>query len=339
MFVRNAWYAACWSEDLHPDAVLDRTILSNPLALWRRSDGKPVALEDRCCHRSVPLSLGQISGDRIRCGYHGLEFDSDGVCVRVPGQSTVPPAAFVRCYPVCERHGMVWVWPGAPDKADRELVPELPWLDDPGWARSGGMLHMKADYRLLIDNLLDLTHVSYIHRETIAGDPKEALVPVQTSVEDDSIRVERWMLGFTAPPMYDNARRFHGRVDRWQLIRWQSPSTVTLDIGCADEGTGAPQGDRSSGISMWSNHIITPETESTTLYHWAFARNYKLDDREVDRVLSEGGLQTFMEDVVVLEAQHKAITAAGGRRTIDVNIDKAPLAFRRILNAKIAAEA
>ena len=146
------------------------------------------------------------------------------------------------------------------------------------------------------------------------------------------------MLGFTAPPMYDMARKFDGNVDRWQLIKWQAPSTVTLDIGCADADTGAPEGDRSKGITMWSNHIITPETETSTHYHWAFARNYKLDDDKVSEVLAEGGLRTFMEDVVVLERQQESLSVVGERPVVDINIDNAPLQFRRILEDRIAQE-
>lgn len=337
-FLRNAWYAACWASDLNAGETLAKTILCDPVVLWRDGSGDPVALEDRCCHRHLPLSLGRVTGDTVQCGYHGLEFDAAGACVAVPGQSKVPPGARVRSFPVCEKYSMVWIWPGDADRADESTIPELPWLDHPDWVHAGGLLHMKADYRLLIDNLLDLTHVSYIHKNTIAGDPKEALVPVRTVRDGDAIRVERWMLGFTAPPMYDQARKFPGKVDRWQLIKWQAPSVVTLDIGCADADTGAPDGDRSQGITMWSNHIITPETETTTHYHWAFARNYKLDDTEVSEVLAKGGVQTFMEDVVVLERQQEALGIVGDRPVVDINIDNAPLQFRRILADKIAAE-
>ena len=336
-FARNAWYAACWSEDLPPGEALARTILGHPVALWR-AEGEAVALEDRCCHRSLPLSMGRVAGGRLRCGYHGLEFDRAGACVKVPGQARIPPGARVRAWPACERHALVWLWTGDPALADEALVPELPWLDDPGWARSGGYLHVKADYRLLVDNLLDLTHVSYLHKDTLAGDPREALAPVATTLEDGAIRVERWMLGFSAPPLYRKARDFPGPVDRWQLIRWRFPSTVTLDIGCADAGSGAPGGDRSRGISMWSNHVITPETAATTHYHWAFARDFRPDDAEIGAALAEGGRRAFLEDVAVLEAQQRSMEAVGGRATVDVNIDKAPLAFRRMLDERIAAE-
>ena len=337
-FLRNAWYAACWAGDLADGVPLAKTILSEPVVLWRETNGQPAALEDRCCHRHVPLSFGKINGDRLQCGYHGLEFNAAGECMQIPGQSRVPPEAFVRSYPVRERYGMIWIWCGEPNRAEEDEIPKLPWLNATDWTTTGGHIHMKADYRLLIDNLLDLTHVSYIHKDTIAGDPKEALVPVKTSREGDSIRVERWMLGFAAPPMYDDARKFAGLVDRWQLIQWQCPTTVTLDIGCADAGSGAPEGNRSSGISMWSNHIITPETETTTHYHWAFSRNFKLDDEAVSEILANGGVQTFMEDVVILERQQSAIENYGDRPVVDINIDNAPLQFRGILNEKIRTD-
>lgn len=338
-FVRNTWYAACWSEDLLAGEPLAKTILCDPVVLWRSESGAPVALEDRCCHRHLPLSLGKVTGQTIQCGYHGLEFDPSGTCVKVPGQSRVPPEAAVRSWPVVEKHNMVWIWPGEPGAAREELVPDLWWLNDPGWVPSGGHLPLQADYRLLIDNLLDLSHVSYLHKNTIAGDPREATVPVSTTRRDDSIHVDRWMIDFEPPPMFVEAGGFEGNVDRWQLITWQAPSVVTLDIGCADTGTGASEGDRSRGISMWSNHIITPETETSTHYHWAFARNYKLDDPNVTELLAKGGLQTFMEDVVVLEAQQKAINDIGDRPVVDINIDNAPTQFRRILADKVAAEA
>jgi len=110
-FLKNAWYAASWSSSLGAEPM-ERTITSEFVVLYRRADGTPVALEDRCCHRALPLSLGRIEGDDIRCGYHGLRFAPTGVCVEVPGQSTIPPGAEVRSYPVVERWNTVWIWMG-----------------------------------------------------------------------------------------------------------------------------------------------------------------------------------------------------------------------------------
>ncbi len=336
-FLKNIWYAAAWSADLGTEPMA-RTILGEPVVLYRRADGTPVALEDRCCHRALPLSMGRIEGDNIVCGYHGLRFAPTGACVEVPGQSAIPPGAAVPSYPIVERWRTLWIWMGEPEAADETTVPELFWLDDPGWVPSPGYIHMNADYRLLVDNLLDLTHVTYIHKHTIAGDPSEGLVPVKTERDGNAVRVGRWMLDTPPPPMFAAAGGFTGNVDRWQLITWRPPSTVVLDIGSADTGTGAPEGDRSRGISMWSTHLITPETETSTHYHWCYARNYKLDDPAMTRLLYEGGDRTFNEDVGVLEAQQRALLDNPDAPVVDINIDNAPLQVRRIVEEMLEAE-
>ena len=336
-FLRNCWYAGMWAADIG-DGPVARTILDEPVVFFRTAGGTPVALADRCCHRALPLSLGEVVEDGIRCGYHGLVFDETGACVHIPGQSAIPPGAMVRLYPVVERWRVVWIWTGDPALADESTIPEVFWLDDPGWVPAPGYLTMKADYRLLVDNLLDLSHVTYLHTRTIAGDPAEGLVPVTTTRDGDAIHVGRWMLDIPPPPMFVGAGGFTGAVDRWQLVTWQAPSTIWLDIGCADAGTGAPEGDRSHGISMWSTHLITPETATSTHYHWCFARNYKLDDDSVTALLTEGGRLTFGEDVDVLEAQQQAMLANPDAPVVDINIDNAPLQARNILNRLIEEE-
>lgn len=339
MFLRNAWYVACWKADLGAGPRA-RTVLGDEIVLFRGPDGQPAALQDRCCHRSAPLSLGHMTPDgRLQCCYHGLRFNAAGECVHVPGQSHVPPGARVRSYPVVERWNAVWIWMGEPVRADAALIPALFWLDDPGWVPAAGEIHMKANYQLLVDNLLDLTHVTYLHTRTIAGDPAEGLVPVKTERDSAGVRISRWMLDFPPPPMFAAAGRFAGRVDRWQIVNWRPPACVYLDIGCADAGTGAPAGDRSRGISMWSTHLITPETETSTHYHWCYARNYRLEEPGVTEFLRQGGALTFGEDVVALEVQQANLARFGARaRQLDINIDKAPLLARRILGEMVAAE-
>lgn len=338
MFVRNAWYVAAYASEVGA-APLARTLLDQPMVLYRRTDGRPVVLEDRCCHRSLPLSMGKVIGPRVQCGYHGLEFDASGACVAVPGQSTVPPGAWVRRYPTVQRHNVVWIWMGDPAAADPAQIPDLPWLDDPGWVCARGTIHMNAHFQLLVDNLLDLTHVNYLHTKTISGDASiESLVIGETTRGDNEVRFDRWMTDIPPPPMFKAAGRFQGNVDRWQLIRWTPPSTVVLDIGCADTGTGAPQGDRSRGISMWSNHLITPETARSTHYHWCYARNYRLDEPEVTELLQAGGHQTFNEDAAAIEIQQRRLDETAGRPLVDINIDNAPLQTRRIYARLLEAE-
>ena len=336
-FVRQAWYVAAWAGDLDHDP-LSRTLLNEPIVLYRRADGTPVALEDRCCHRSLPLSMGAIIGDNIRCGYHGLMFDPAGSCIAVPGQSKIPPGAALRSYSVVEKWRAIWIWMGDPALADTAAIPDVFWLDDPGWTPAPGYLHVEAAYQLLIDNLLDLTHVSYLHKSTLAGDDVEALVEVTTRREGNRVEVGRWILDVTPPPMYAAASGISGQVDRWQLITSIAPSTVCFDIGCALTGTGAPQGDRRQGMSMWSTHLITPETDTTTHYHWGFARDFRLDDEDVTELLRNGARTAFVEDADILGIQQRALERAAGAPRIDINIDNGPMQARRIVADLIEAE-
>src|SRR5262249_26681472 len=200
--------------------------------LLRTASGTVEELEYCCCHRAAPLSKGEVAGEYLACGYHGLQFDTNGQCVAVPGQPTVPPGAKVKHYPVAEKWNAVWIWMGEPEKADAEKVPDLRWLADASWAITPGYIHVKSNYQFLVDNLLDLTHVSYVHKNTLAGDPREATTPTKTERLPDGVRVGRWMIDFVPPPLFAKAGNFTGHVDRWQFVTWKPPSTVYLDVGC-----------------------------------------------------------------------------------------------------------
>ena len=168
-YLRNSWYVAAWSKDIAADIVV-RTIIEQPVVMYRKSDGAIVALEDRCAHRQVPLSRGRIVGDLIECGYHGLQFDASGACVRIPAQDTIPTRACVKSYPVVERHGWVWLWMGEAARATPATVPDFHRLDDPAFAATGDTNEIAANYELVNDNLLDLSHVGYVHGSTIGND-------------------------------------------------------------------------------------------------------------------------------------------------------------------------
>ena len=337
MFLRNGWYAAIWSTELDHRPVA-RTFLGERVVLFRGAGGQAAALEDRCCHRAAPLSRGEVVGDHLRCGYHGLRFDAAGRCVEVPVQPGIPPGARVRSYPVRERWKMVWIWMGEPARADAAPIPELPWLDRPDWTATPGYIHLAANAQLLVDNLLDFTHVAYLHRNTIAGDPREATTPLRMERRDGGIRVGRWLIEVNPPPLFAAAGGFDGAVDRWQWATWIAPSIVYIDVGCAKHGTGAPEGDRSQGISIWSTHLVTPETETSCHYNFGFARNFRLDDGEMSRLLFEGSRDTFLEDKVMLEAQQRNLPGGALDGLIDVATDAGQLQVRRLLDELIRAE-
>ncbi len=337
MFVKNGWYAASWVKDLGEKPVA-RTFLGEKVVLFRTTDGKAAALQDRCCHRAAPLSSGEVIGESLVCGYHGLRFATDGRCVEIPGQKEIPARARVRSYPLVERWSVAWIWMGDPAKADPAKIEELPWLDSPEWTATPGYLHLKANYQLLIDNLLDLTHVAYIHRRTIAGDPREATTPTKTERLDNGVKVGRWMIDFVPPPLFAKAGNFTTNVDRWQHVTWKAPATVYLDVGCAKTGTGAPEGDRSQGISIWATHLVTPETETSSHYLFCFARNFKLGDPTMSKLLYDGSKATFMEDVEILELQQANVAGGSIDGLVDITADAAQLQARRLMRQMMQAE-
>jgi phenylpropionate dioxygenase-like ring-hydroxylating dioxygenase large terminal subunit len=212
LFLRNAWYAAIWSSDLAERPVA-RTVIGERLVLFRGASGRAAALADRCCHRAAPLSKGAVVGDTLRCGYHGLRFDENGRCVEVPIQAQIPAGAAVPSYPIVERHNVVWVWMGDRARVDPAKIPDLPWLDSPDWTTTPGYLHVDANAQLLIDNLLDFTHVPYVHPGTLAGDPREATVPIKTERLNHGVRVGRWLIDVNPPPLFAAAGGFTGKVD------------------------------------------------------------------------------------------------------------------------------
>src|SRR5436190_22179122 len=140
MWVRNAWYVAGWSHEFAPGAIHARTLIDQPIALYRTADGGLVALEDRCCHRFAPLSLGRLEQDDLRCMYHGLKFAPDGRCIEIPGQPMIPPAARVRTYPAAESGAWIWIWMGDAAAADPKLIPYTTAEEDPDWHVRTGTL-------------------------------------------------------------------------------------------------------------------------------------------------------------------------------------------------------
>ena len=350
MFLKNYWYVAATPEELGQNP-LGRKLLGEPVVMYRTTGGTPVAFEDRCCHRRAPLSRGHVIGDNLQCGYHGLTYNSKGECIGVPGQTTTPPGAGVKCYPVVERWGWVWIWMGDIANADDSEIPNLYWHDDPDWTRQvGGYLHIEGHYQLLIDNLLDLTHLTFLHGNTI-GNAHVANTPLanvtrnsrkefknsaleRVSRDLPSANAIRWMYNIDPPPLYARSGGFtdpDDRVDRWQMIRFEPPSHVWLDVGLARAGTGAPEGDRSQGATHTVIDAITPETETSTHYFWTFPRSYRLNDVELNEYLQNGVASTFLEDKVMIEGQQAIIDADPSAPQFEINADAAAIIARNII--------
>lgn len=334
----SQWYAAAFSDEV-TRTPMPRTLLDQRIVLYRTEAGDPVALVDRCPHRRAPLSQGALVGDQIECPFHGMLFGPDGHCSRIPCQDVIPPAAHIRSYPAVDRHGHIWLWFGAPEQADPAMVPDLHWLTDPSLTAVKGMMLIKANYLTVLDNLLDDTHLPFVHRNSI-GTPKMVSAPIDVQAGNDWVGFSRWTLDTPPSPVHARAGGFTTNVDRWFNVRYVKPSTVTIDVGSAPIGTGAPEGDRSKGIGLFSNGTLTPGAGNTTLYFWHNARNFALDDEELSRALHKDMVNTFLEDSVIVEAV-QAVVDGDTQATPQLNIagDVVSLRARRIIAQLIASEA
>lgn len=337
-FPLNAWYAVAWEHEVGKKSILARTLCNRKIALWRKPDDQPAAVDDACWHRLAPLSLGWLENGEIVCKYHGLRFNGQGACTHMPSQDAISPGAGVRAYPVVDRHRFVWLWPGDPALANPDLIPDMRWNADPGWTGDGKTMFAKCDYRLFIDNLMDLTHETFVHATSI-GNPAVAETPMRTTHDESSVTVERYMENIEPPPFWRAQLGKPGKVDRWQIIKFAPPCTIVLDVGVAPTGTGALQGDRSQGVNLRVLNTISPETDTTCMYFWSLVRNYKLNDVTLTTLQRETNAAIFVEDQIVIEAQQQRILDMGDMPLRTLNIDAGSFRARKIIERMIAAEA
>ena len=343
MFPRNFWYVAADAHEVGRE-LLARTICNQKIVFWRKSDGTPVAFEDRCCHRRLPLRKGVLIEDRLRCGYHGLEFDAAGQCVSIPGQTTIPPGAEVRAYPVVERYKWIWIWMGDPARADPGLITPFPWRDDIGWGDHGTYFHVNCNYHLIIDNLLDQSHVAYVHASTIGSASLAETSRVRYFRGDDFVRVVRWVRDTTTPPTYQLMGGWgpDTRVDRWTVSEFRPPGTVRLFTGAAPGASGGsdfgftelesptPPG----GFAFRNLNFVTPETATTAHYFWSNAYSARTISAENTERQFHQIFKAFLQDWDILELQEENWD---NRPAIATNSDVALIAARQI-NERIVAE-
>jgi vanillate O-demethylase monooxygenase subunit len=334
MYLKNAWYVAAWGHHVAND-LLARTICDEPIVFFRTEDGSVAALEDRCCHRSAPLSVGRHKGDEIECGYHGLRFDRTGQCISVPSQDLVPPGACVRSYPIVEKNRWVWIWMGAPARADATLIPDYFWQDSPDWATIEDYFHVECNYQAYIDIQLDQTHSPYVHPDTLGNAAKLRVKPTVIR-EARELRCERLMPNDDPPPLWAKAAGIEGKGDSWNRWVYTPPATIMFDVGAAQAGTGAFEGNREFGISVHNSHAITPETENTLHHFWSNARDFDIDDDTTNESLSIIR-KVFLEDVAICEAQHRRRVQFPGAPEIDVAMDHPTIQARTLL-AKLIEE-
>jgi phenylpropionate dioxygenase-like ring-hydroxylating dioxygenase large terminal subunit len=341
MFPKNIWYAAAFSSDLVGQGPIARTIAGKYVVLYRTESGEAVALQDRCIHRGMPLSVGgEIEGSAIRCPYHGLLFDKTGACVEVPGQDRIPPSAKIRTYPLIERDALLWIWMGDPEMADPDLAPNYEFHGaNPGWAFRTATYDFEADYLLVMDNLMDLTHVGYVHKAVIGGNPtqhSEALTQVRRDNETEVV-VSRQMPNSPPPLQYQRAMSFAGAIDRWQEIYFD-PSRIWMWSGGTDAGTGAYDGKRDGGVQFMTFHAVTPVSEGRCTYHFSVSWNFDIGNAELGELMFQGANTTVLEDKIIIEAQAKRLVEDPDI-IVDIRSDAGQLQARRVMQQIIADEA
>lgn len=334
-YLTNSWYQAGFVDELAPGDKLARTICEVPLVFYRSADGTLSALVDRCPHRFAPLSAGRVDGGTIFCGYHGLGFGADGKCVHNP-HGPILSALSVRAFPVAERHTIIWVWLGDADRADTALIPDLSYIDEtPPPARIAGYMHTAANYQLLSDNILDLSHADYLHPDTLGGINSTAR---STNRQDGDTVVVDWLAENCEPPPAFRVT-IHGaeRADIWTEVVWQAPAVMTL--GVAAVPAGQPRRFEDVGYTL---HNMVPETATSTHYFFCSTRRFRVDDEGFSQFLRGALAQAFIqEDKPMLESQQSRIGKADfwSLEPVLLKIDAASTRARRVLDRKIAEEA
>jgi phenylpropionate dioxygenase-like ring-hydroxylating dioxygenase large terminal subunit len=342
-YLRNAWYVAAWSDDLGDGQLLGRTILKQPIVLYRRSDGNIAALQDRCPHRFGPLHMGKIvRGDRVQCPYHGLEFDASGACVLNPhGTKNIPSRARVRSYPVIEKHKAIWIWMGE-RTPDVSKVPDFSVLDNVAeiHATKRDRITIRANYELIIDNLLDLSHTSFLH-EGILGNQETVESEISVEQDGDDVVVSRHAANATAPGLFAILMPSNpGRVDKFTRMRWMPPSNLRLVTGIC-----MPQAIPESGTGYHAIHMLTPETDRTTHYFFTAVRfnvltvDDALNAQIQDKISTTRRFAFEEQDAPVIEAQQEIIDAA--ETSVDpviLAIDVGPVRYKQVLQKLIRTE-
>ncbi len=337
-FLKNCWYVAGRCEDFGRNLTAIR-LLGEDLVIFRGKDGRPIALEDACPHRKLPLSRGTLEADTVVCGYHGLTFDCSGKCVSAPTQEgSIPKRAVVKSYRGEDRWGFLWIWMGEPERANASEIIDIPNLESPQWARTErGSLSMACHYLYIIDNLLDPSHVAWVHLTSFAGAGTDNR-PLDVEDTDDGMIVSRWVMGEPAPPYYASMLPFGDHCDRKQHYECRVPSTAINMSVYTQAGLGGrdkPVPD--SAFVNISYNFITPVDHGHSRYFWFQHRNMHAGDAELSKRMYEGAIMAFNEDKDVLEHVHEGMK----NRTspyFNLGLDAGAMRFRRKVERQIAEE-
>jgi phenylpropionate dioxygenase-like ring-hydroxylating dioxygenase large terminal subunit len=343
LYVRNCWYVAAWSHELAVHQLFSITIINRPVLIYRKADGSLTAMADQCCHRHAPLSLGRLEGDDVRCMYHGLKFNPAGRCIEIPGNGAVPERFCIEQYPVTEKHGWVWVWMGAKDKADTSLIPPATGPDDPAWSMHSGNIDYEANYLLVNDNLTDFSHIGFVHENSFAaGNNKAYTQPPRVQMIDRGIRILRWNKNMPA-----RSYQAPGTLnDQFMTYDFLVPGVLLMFSAMYPAGTADasklehPPADLEPVTANFTSQAITPMTDGSARYFFCWgprtseqAKNPLLKDQ-----MWALAQKAFAEDKRMIEAQQKNIRLQTGAPLVSISDDRGPNMIRKVIDRLIAAE-
>ncbi|UWQ77152.1 aromatic ring-hydroxylating dioxygenase subunit alpha [Leisingera sp. M658] len=338
-YLQNCWYVAGRSEDFGRELTA-LTMLEEQIVIYRDTQGMAIALEDACPHRKLPLSRGTIEGDHVVCGYHGLTFDCSGECVIAPTQLDNPPRrAAVQSYPAEDRWGFLWLWMGDPEQADRGRIIDIPNFDNPSWGKTQkGAMEMACHYLYITDNLLDPSHVAWVHLTSFAGAGTDNR-PLDLEETEDGVIVSRWVLDEAPPPYYKDMLPFGPTCDRKQHYECRLPATAINMSVYAPQGEGGKDVPQSPNAFVnISYNFITPVDGGRSRYFWFQHRNMHAGDAALSQRMFDGAIMAFTEDKEVLEYVQ---TGMAKRKTpyINLGLDAGAMRFRTRVARQIKSEA
>jgi phenylpropionate dioxygenase-like ring-hydroxylating dioxygenase large terminal subunit len=307
-FIFDEWYVAAFAEEIGR-SLLKRTLLGKRVVLFRTEAGTAVALADRCAHRSFPLSASQLDGDTIVCGYHGFRYNAQGDCIDVPSQAQCPKNIGVKNYALFECGPLVWIWMGNADEADPAKLPEQAWLSGADWERSQGYFRLEASYVALHENLLDLTHLSFLHAGSF-GTPDYARAAFENEIRDGYYALRRNIVPTTLPPVWAKPTGLDGVTTAARLVKseFKSPAFHQVNVTFHDSAL-PPEARRETAIK--TAHLPTPETQESTHYFIVHGRDFALRDEAVTEFMHENLFVAFQEDVTGLALQREALETSG----------------------------
>lgn len=345
MYVRNCWYVAAWEHELAADQLFAISILDEPLVIFRTAQGGYVALEDRCCHRLAPLSLGRVEdGCNLRCLYHGLKFDGTGACIEIPGQDLIPPTARVRSYPVVARHSWIWVWMGDPETADPDLIPTAIGFDDPDYVLRSGQMDYAADYQLINDNLTDFSHLSFVHANSFGATEAWARIRPNVRRIARGIRVSRWLASpeaLSGDGKSTSLAKSDATTALWQSYDFLAPgillmTTATYPLeSMPEDRVSPPTGEPLS--ANFTSQAVTPLGDRKSRYFFSWGpRRIDGGDEMADKMY-DVALMAFAEDRTIIEAQQRVIDKRPGKEML-TSADVGPVQMRAVIRQMAKAE-